>query len=150
MAKNEDVLFALELLHKNRPKKFFEKMMKTESGMYAVLKYLNDNRGDVKSKDISDYMNISSARMAVILKSMENKELIIKSNSNIDARLSNVMLSQKGILLADDMKRRMYLQASKIVDEFGVDNLIKLFDDINKVKMIMLDPMKDIMEENND
>lgn len=144
MAKKEEIDKIVEILEKNRPGVAIEKIRKHDTGVFAVVKFLNEANIAVKSKDISDNLGISSARMAVILKTMEKKELINKINSKTDARAISISLSDKGYILSKKLKSNIRKTAEKIIDEFGIEYTTQLFYDINKVKKIVKDSMEEI------
>lgn len=144
MAKKEEIDKIVEILEKNRPGVAIEKIRKHDTGVFAVVKFLNEAKTVVKSKDISDNLGISSARMAVILKTMEKKELINKINSKTDARAISISLSDKGYILSKKLKSNVRKTAEKIIDEFGIEYTTQLFYDINKVKKIVNDSMEEI------
>ncbi len=150
MANKDDVLRALDMLHQNRPQKVFGEIQKNEMGVFAVIKYLNDAEGDVNSAEISKALGISSARMAVLMRKLEAKGFIIKSQSKTDARSSTVKLSENGKTLAENIKTQMFKAVEKIIDEFGIDELKNLLEKLNTIKTIMEEfaPMK--MEDLND
>ncbi|MFI3325207.1 MAG: MarR family winged helix-turn-helix transcriptional regulator [Clostridia bacterium] len=142
MANKEEIDIILDLLHENRPTQSYENLIQNEMGIMGVIKFLHDSEGEVKSKDISDYLKISSARMAVLLKKLEIKELIEKSNSAIDARITVVKLSAKGKMLANSTKLTLKKSAEQLIDEFGMEYLVKLLNDMKKFKNIMEENMR--------
>ena len=144
MAKKEEVDMFVKLMEKNRPYHVFEEMEKYDTGMLAVLKYLNENEYAVKSKDINNALRLSSARMAVILKNLEKKGLIIKINSKLDARVISIQLSSYGKEVANTIKNNVRITTEKILDEFGIEYLNKLFEDMEKIKKIIKNHMEDL------
>ncbi len=149
MAKKEDVYLALEMFHSHRPQKTVEELYKSEIGSLAVLKHLHKINGEAKSVDISKIMGISSARMAVLLKKLESRGLIVKSESKTDARAVMIKLSEKGENFVGNLKERMYGTMEKIVDEFGIERLTNMLMDLSKINKILEENMPIDMEENN-
>ncbi len=147
MATKEEINYAVELFHKNRPQNIFKEMGEKDKGILAVLDYLSTHDGEVKSKDISESMHISSARMAVLLKTMEKKGLIVKSNSVQDRRATIVSLSQKGKEHILFFERQFKEATGQIIDEFGMEKLISLFEDFGKIRTIMRSTMKGVKEK---
>ncbi|MFI3207225.1 MAG: MarR family winged helix-turn-helix transcriptional regulator [Clostridia bacterium] len=146
MANKKDIELVLDLLHQNRPTQSYENLTKNEMGIMGVIKFLHDSGDEVKSKDISDYLKVSSARMAVILKKLELKDLIKKSTSVTDARVTVVKLSTKGKMLASSTEMRLQKSAENLIDEFGMDYLLTLLKDMNKFKNIMEKNMRNSEE----
>ena len=79
-------------MHKGRGQKKISDSMQGES---FVLYYIANNENATPS-DISNEMNISSARIAATLKSLENKGLIIRRIDVEDRRRILIDLTEKG------------------------------------------------------
>ncbi len=153
MAKQEDVDAVLELFHKNRPTHAFEAIHTSEMGLLAVLRYLNHAQQAegmlVTSKELSDALGVSSARMTVLLKKLAQKGLITKSPSPSDARAVVIALSAQGEVFAAQIKQRMYHTAERIVDEFGIAELQRLMESVERIKAIMHETRPNQLEEDN-
>lgn len=113
MATSSEIEIILELMHSCKSKKLLKDIEMTEDGSLAVIKYLYENN-NVKSKDISDFMGISSARMVVILKKLEKKELITKETSLYDSRVINVNLTKKGVDYTSKIKANLEKKYQKL------------------------------------
>ncbi len=150
MATKDEIRIIKELLDKNAPGKGFERINKGDVGLFAVLRYLDEFGNDISSVDISNYLRISSARMTVLLKKMEHKGLIIKNKSVRDARAIEVSLTDKGQKLINEFKEKMNKSISRIIDEFGVDEIRFLFKKINVIKEVFNDEIGSLLEVNND
>lgn len=141
MANKEEIEIVLDLLHQNRPVHSYESLMKNEIGIMGVIKFLSESeiagKGEIKSKDISDELKISSARMTVLLKKLETKGLVEKTVSKIDARVVFVKLSDKGSKFASIARAKMNESAENLIDEFGIEHLVRVFSDMQKIKNIM-------------
>ncbi len=137
MAKKEDIYYVLELFHNNRPQKTFEELNKSEVGLFAVIKYLYEAKTEVTSAEICKNLKMSSARMAVLIKKLEGKGLVIKTNSTRDSRAKILKLSEKGISLANDLKEKMFEVMGKVIDEFGMAELEDFFEKMGRIKSIM-------------
>lgn len=149
MATKEEIIYVMELLYKNRPKKIIDEMKNQEIGSIAVIKYLYKAEDKVKSIDISRFLEISSARMTIILKKLENKNLIEKIDSSSDGRAKYIQLTEKGFKFADKIKKDMQIVAGKIVDEFGLEEFEKTMNNLNKLDKILAEN-KPNMEDLND
>ncbi len=150
MAKKEDVYYALELFHNNRPQKIFDEMNKSEVGLFAVLKCIHESEQELTSADICKSLSFSSARMAVLIKKLEAKGIVTKTNSTQDSRSKILKLSQKGNELAQKLKEHMYNTMDKVVEEFGIDELNDMFKKLSKLREILDENMPTGMEEHND
>lgn len=146
MATKEEVGLAIQLIEERKPLKVFEEMHRKDMGVYAVIKYLDRTAGEVKAVDICKFLGISSARMAVVLKKLETKNLVTKGDSSIDARAKTIKLTEKGKVLAKDLKEQMYYSVEKIVDEFGLEEFQQLMQNIHKLDKILVETRPNEME----
>lgn len=87
--KDEDIL---KIIIKYRPKKLKPEHVE---GMMFVLGYLDKN-GSCNVKEIGDSLNVSSARMAVILNKLEDKGFVRRYKSEKDKRVTLVELLDNG------------------------------------------------------
>lgn len=147
MATKEQINKIINLLDESHKINPLEKL--NQVGHLAVLKYLNQNK-KVKSKDICENMNISSARMAVLIKKLENKGLITKIIDQEDARITIINLTEKGKITSQKIKNQLSYQIENIINEFGYDNLTNLLKDMQKIKLIIEKSIKEIKEEHNE
>lgn len=95
----------------NEFKKVTETINDGFSGMYFVLKILSDTSKEFSAGDISETFQVSTARTAVILKTLEGKGYIIKSKSKNDARKTIVKITDKG---TEILNERISVLLSKI------------------------------------
>ena len=150
MATREEVNQAIKLFDKNSPQKVFRDFQRQEMGILGVLKYLDKVNGKSTSSEISHHLNISSARMVILLKKLDCKELIIRSKSIQDARVVDIELSEKGKLVTSQIGDHMYKAVEKVVDEYGLEELTELFMNLNKLKKIMNENLPNKIEGLND
>ncbi len=62
--------------------------------------------GEVIAGDLSRKMNVSSARIAALLKKMEQGGLITRHSSSVDARRTVVEITPTGIVHAEEIKKQ--------------------------------------------
>lgn len=147
MAKKEDVLKAIALLHENHPRRTFDELNKDKMGYLAVIHFLRNVDRQVTSKEISDCLHVSSARMTVILKKLQKEEVITKEKSTEDARALIVTFTEKGKERAVLLHQKRYELVESIVDEFGIDEIENLFYKLTKIHNIMENHITDLEEE---
>ncbi len=151
MASEEELQIVLKLLDDNRPQNVFDDMKKMDHGILAVIRYLHLNNNEVKSKDISDFLVISSARMAKLLQKMEKKNIIIKYDSTSDARITLIKLTNFGNDLAERIAYQFRTSAEKLADNFGIERLTNMFKEMNDFKNIIKESLViSFMEEDDD
>lgn len=123
MAREEDILAAIALFERMKPDEGFDEMIHKRMGVWAVLYHLTVEEKPLTSKEISDAMKVSSARMTVLLKKMEREGLVEKNNSPKDARAILVTLTPKGEEKAQEIKRHRYECMEKILGQYTLEEL---------------------------
>lgn len=115
----------LGLLRESNPEGCFKKMNEATMGVGAVLMYLRKAREPVSAGQISHSMNVSTARMTVLLKKMEGRELLVTGSSPTDARMRVVRLSQRGERAAARLEEELYDQTAYLIERVGMERLIE-------------------------
>lgn len=138
--RKEQIDTLLKKMVEAKPFELFNQIDETNKGMGFILGFLYKTKGDVYSIDIANALDVSTARIAVLLKKLEASELIIKSKCLSDARKIKVSLTEKGILKTEEAIEFLYSYFDKIlsvvtIDEFNefirisekIQNAIKLY-----------------------
>ena len=138
MNKSDQVLSIIKKLKENKPAKVFKKVSDDlDSGVRFVLLYLTDNKGEVYASSISEAMNISRARVGILLNKMEDKGYISKKASYKDARIEVVNLTDKGLKRCNEIKDEIAKYISIIVDKVGFNELNHFLDTACKIKNVL-------------
>lgn len=119
-AQIERMLAELEGIH---PVAFFRRMDETQAGIGAVLRLLHTSEEEITAGKISEVLNISTARVAVLIRKMAAKGLITKARSSADARVTMVGLTELGVRTVEEMRREMYRQMGLVIDAVGEERL---------------------------
>lgn len=125
MASQEQIETLLEALQKAPPSHLFQDIDSGAAGMHAILLYLSKQEGTVTAGMVSASMNVSTARVAVLLKKMEAKGLIAKERDPDDARKINVKLSERGQALAAQAHEQIRTHVEAIIDQIGMERLLE-------------------------
>ena len=120
IAQIERMLAELERIH---PVAFFRRMDETQAGIGAVLRLLHTSEEEITAGKISEVLNISTARVAVLIRKMAAKGLITKARSSVDARVTMVGLTELGVRTVEGMRREMYQQMGLVIDAVGEERL---------------------------
>jgi DNA-binding MarR family transcriptional regulator len=94
-------------------------MNESMRGEAYVLQYIANHDGDVVPGDISDAMSVSTARMATVLKGMENKGWISRHFDTRDKRRTILTLTQNGEEQADQCRTRLLHATAKMLEYLG-------------------------------
>ncbi len=139
MVAREQALDILNKIRKNKPAKFFNRIDETSAGMNFILAFLSESNCDVYASTIADKMQISRARVAVLIQKLISKGLIEKSSSNSDARIEVIKLTTKGFDEINKFKERMISDIVKLIEEVGIEEIHKFLDTSAKIKKILDD-----------
>jgi DNA-binding MarR family transcriptional regulator len=94
-------------------------MNESMRGEAYVLQYIAGHDGDVVPGDISNAMHVSTARMAIVLKGLENKGFLTRSFDASDRRRTILTLTQAGAEQADQCMNRMLHSTAKMLEYLG-------------------------------
>lgn len=117
---------AQELIRKMtvcRPKNFFSKMDEYQKGIGFVLVCLAEADDTVIAGDLARELNVSTARIAAILRKMEDGGLAVRKRSHSDARQTEVEITQKGLDYVDKMKEQLISRTELLIERVGKDDL---------------------------
>ncbi len=104
--------------------RFFDGFNKGELG---ALGFLSKNK-EVNSKDLSEFLEVSTARVASILNSLENKKLIVRENDVDDKRKTLVNITDDGEKLTHEMKDEISKRIKYVVKEIGTEKFEEYLD----------------------
>lgn len=94
-------------------------------GETGVLQTLLENETNEKTKkrlsagDLCSKLSLTSGRMALTLKSLEKKHLIIRYPDETDKRRTLVKLTEKGRLCAEITKKKINEAVNRIIEKLG-------------------------------
>jgi DNA-binding MarR family transcriptional regulator len=98
-------------------------------GEYGVLNYLYDKEEGASAGDLSKALHVVPGRMADILKSLEQKQLIERRRIDIDRRVVKAHITDKGRQVSTEKRQEIhndYQGLFKIMGEKDVKELIRL------------------------
>lgn len=140
MATQEQIAMLLEELEKAAPYEQFKSIDKNTAGVRAILKYLNETEETVTAGKISRYMNVSTARVAVLLKKMVANGLIEKTDDPEDARIVVVRLSEHGVKTAEKVRESIHAQVGAMIDKVGMERMLEYVAISNEIRSVMKVP----------
>lgn len=118
----EQIVGALQAAH---PRELFQTIDETQVGIGAVLRLLYESESTVTAGKIAEFMHVSTARVAVLLKKMTAKDLILKETDPGDARVTVVRLSECGRETIESMRREIYAQFGAVIDKVGMERMLE-------------------------
>ena len=137
MATRKQIKALLEQLEKAPPSEHFQHIDKNTVGIRAILKYLSETSEKVTAGKISEHLKVSTARVAVLLKKMEAKDLIEKEQDIDDGRIVIVKLSEHGKQTAAAARKEVYRSIGEMIDKVGMDRMLEFAAISNEIHSIM-------------
>ena len=92
-------------------------------GEIGVLGYLVFDKDNVTSGELSEKLNVSTARVASILNSLEAKGYIIRNVDKLDKRKIYVKITMEGKLVANNIKNELMNKIINVVKEIGEEEI---------------------------
>lgn len=88
-------------------------------GEIGVLGYLAFEKDEATAGELSEKLNVTTARIASILNSLEAKDYIKRTEDNKDKRKTLVVVTKKGKALAKKAKKEVIDKITKVINEVG-------------------------------
>ncbi|KAF1302650.1 MULTISPECIES: MarR family winged helix-turn-helix transcriptional regulator [Enterococcus] len=120
-----------QLMVRNRHGAFSE-MEKSNRGETVVIKYLGHENRAVSPKHLAGALNVSSARIAALLGSLEKKGKIQRTMDPDDRRRIQVTLTKSGEEAAEAEKKKMQEKIVCVFQKMGKDDTEKFLELIVK------------------
>jgi DNA-binding MarR family transcriptional regulator len=124
MATPQQVDTILSCLRSIDPSVFIQMCSDRVNGGQAVLKLLYMSKQTVTAGYIAQYMGVSTARVAVLLRKLSCKGFIEKHRDVHDARVTVVQLTEKGAEQTRIMQQQIRTQIETIIDRVGMERLM--------------------------
>ena len=145
MAAKEEIDMLEALILDCRPRAFFQKLDEADNGAGAVLRILHQLEGPVTSGMITRRMGVSSARVAALLKRLENRGLVSRVQGTEDARQTIVGLTEAGAATVEHMYADYCEDLARLIDSIGLDRLREFMLTAKEINSVMKGP-PDILE----
>lgn len=91
----------------------------------------------VLAGELARELGVSTARIAVLLKTMEKNGLIERSHSTSDARHTVVRLTQAGQDTAEQIKERIIENTMLLLDQIGKEELEEFIRISNRIREVL-------------
>lgn len=123
MSTREDAQAFLAELYSSIPRSFYSELEMTRRGFGCVLDYLEQAEGEVTAGDLAKKMEVSPARIAILLKKMEESGFISRYTSSKDARRVIVQITPAGVAFVEDMKERTLNKVELLLNQVSKEDL---------------------------
>lgn len=112
----------------------------SDNGMIGVLLLLYRSSQTVTAGMISEVLHISTARVAVLIKKMVDKKLVVRETGAKDARITEIRMTEHGRKVIEAVQKERREQLEAMIDQIGMDRLLEYFDIADEIRSIMSKP----------
>ena len=102
--------------------KIFSNIQVNFKGENFLLAHLFENGGNSTPGKLAEFLNVSAARIAAMLRSLEGKGLVERIVDKNDRRFITVRITESGTRLVKKLKTELDAHASKMVEKLGEDD----------------------------
>lgn len=102
--------------------KFDKEISKKSKHEICILSYLKLHNGQAHPRDLSEEFIVSTARMAVLLNQLEEKEYIKRIPDSEDNRQTIIKLQPKGIEFFEETNDKILNFIACFLDELGAED----------------------------
>ena len=138
MAEAKDIEYVLKHMTKHKPKHGPDQVDQMREGIGNVMRYLGQQAHPVTAGEISRNTGVTTARIAVLLKKMEEKGMITRSKDPGDSRKTLISLSSAGQEFHNTREAEFRSFIASIIDGVGMERLrefVEIQDQIAKIAM---------------
>ena len=137
MASEQRIVEILKEFNNIKPIAFLQQIDVTSVGIGNVLGFLSSSDRAVSAGEISSYMNVSTARVAVLLRKMADKGLIEKNSDPQDGRKVMVSITDKGRSKLKRSRDEILLYANAIIERFGEEKILDFIESCKVIREIV-------------
>lgn len=119
----------MEATHPKDKRPPLNEMQKQERVQDMTLRYLCDNGGSASPKELSEFFDVSSARVAKVLGELEQKGFVVREGDPADRRRVTVRLAPAGetyVLRVDTDFRRRLAAMLELLGERDAREMVRL------------------------
>lgn len=132
--KNEILEQVFDELRTRSKSSLIESLNDINKGEIGVLSYLMFDCDGVSAGCLSNNLNVSTARIASILRSLESKGYINRLNDDGDKRKTIVMITSKGKEIINNIKKEIINKLDFVLNDIGLDDIKKYIVISNKIR----------------
>lgn len=137
MASKLEVFKVMGKLQECSPVDFFRSIEEINSGMGYIMLRLYNAKDEVYAIDLSEDMQISRARVTMLLRKLISRGFAVKQRSKFDARKEIISITNKGRDEVAKIKQRVFDSVAKLIDELGMDKVDKFLEISKQIKNIL-------------
>ena len=133
MANKNQVFEVMAKLQAHNPLDVFRSIEEINSGMGYILLKLYNAHDEVFAIDLSKDMQISRARVTMLLRKLISRGLVVKQRSKFDARKEIITITNKGRDNVSQIKHKILDDVNTLIDKLGFDKVNEFLDISNEI-----------------
>ena len=137
MISDDEVRELIKNLEAIKPKKLIDDCHVNKEGIMHALVYLYTSKEPVSAGDISKQLGVSTARVAVILRKMQEKGDITKETDPKDARKVVIRITSKGREFIEQRKSMFFNDIRDMTEKIGKERFDEFLDILSEVHEFM-------------
>lgn len=102
-------------------------------GKHFILGYLNEN-GKTKSLDLAKALDVSTARIAVIINDLEKEGLVVREKDEADKRITYISLTLQGTCVVTNDKKHILKVLDNVIKKTSKEDLAGFIKVLNVMK----------------
>ncbi len=102
-------------------------------GMFVIMRILSESDGNVSAGDLAREMNVSTARIARALNTLEGKGFIKRESETGDARKVIIKLTAQGESALEERKKKVEKMIEPMLEKLTGEEVVKLFSLLKKL-----------------
>lgn len=127
----------IEEMKRTKPPKMPLDHVNDMQGANAIVAYLSNFKDGISAGTLSDAMNVSTARIAVALNSLESKGIISRKTCDNDKRKVVVSLTEEGRDYSEKVEKGIRTKLLLITNELGQEEMTDFIVKFKKIKEIL-------------
>jgi len=137
MASKMEVFEVMGKLQECSPLEFFRTIEEINSGMGYIMLRLYNAKDEVFAIDLSNDMQISRARVTMLLHKLISKGFVVKQRSKTDARKEIISITNKGRDEVINIKQKVLDNVNKLIDKLGIDKVNQFLELSREIRNIL-------------
>lgn len=113
--------------------KLFSNLQINFKGENFLLAHLFESGGESAPGKLAEFLNVSAARIAAMLRSLEGKGLVERVVDKKDRRCVTVKITESGIHLVGKLRAEMHTHASDMIDKLGEEDCTEFVRILKKI-----------------
>lgn len=105
-------------------------------GEVGILAYLLNEKNNISSNELENHLQVSSARIASTLNSLEKKGLIKRSKSEEDKRKIVISITTNGITKIEEHQEKVKRYVEHLVETLGEKDSLEFIRIVKRIKEI--------------